>query len=238
MLELRGCSNQSLDGGVYGYLRSPPSPALSGPRQGLTGTPSALVEGTIEALREVGFARTSAREIAARANCNQALVFYHFGSVTKLLLAALDEVSARRLEAYTDLVDRATTLTDLIDSARGIFSEDLDAGHVAVLVEMITGAQSTPGLGEEVAARLAPWRDFAASAVRKALVGSPVELLLPPDELAHAVVAGLLGMELLASLDGDRAAALALFDRARLIAGFLELTGGAIPTSGVTEDHP
>lgn len=207
--------------------------ATSGPRRAATSkgrqersneTRAALVAGAIKALREVGFAGASAREIAVRADCNQALVFYHFGSVTELLLAALDDVSARRLEAYTGLVDRASTLSELIDSARAIFAEDLDAGHVAVLVEMITGAQSTPGLGEQVAAKLAPWRDFAESAVDQALKGSPVALLLPAKELAHAVVAGFLGLELLASLDGDRAAALNLFDRGRLIAGLLDLT--------------
>jgi AcrR family transcriptional regulator len=220
--------------------------ATSGPRRAATSggrqersteTRAVLVAGAIEALREVGFAGASAREIAGRAGCNQALVFYHFGSVTELLLAALDDVSARRLAAYADIVDQATTLTDLIDSARAIFSEDLDAGHVTVLVEMITGAQSTPGLGEQVAARLAPWRDFAESAVHKALVGSPVALVLPAKELAHAVMAGFLGLELLASLDGDRAAALTLFDRARLIAGFLDLTGGALPTDHSTGDQ-
>jgi AcrR family transcriptional regulator len=211
------------EGGVAasGPRRAAPS---SGRQQRSTATRTALVAGAIKALREVGFAGASAREIAVRANCNQALVFYHFGSVTELLLAALDDVSARRLAAYTDVVDKATTLSELIDSARAIFEEDLDAGHVAVLVEMITGAQSVPGLGEQVAARLAPWRDFAESAVQQALTGSPVALLLPAKELAHAVVAGFLGLELLASLDGDRAAALNLFDRARLIAGLLDLS--------------
>jgi AcrR family transcriptional regulator len=189
-------------------------------------TRAALVAGAIDALREVGFAGASAREIAGRAGCNQALVFYHFGSVTELLLAALDDVSARRLSAYTDVVDRSTSLADLIDSARVIFTEDLDAGHVAVLVEMINGAQSTPGLGEQVVARLAPWRDFAESAVRRAVAGSPVEPVLPAKEIAHAVVAGFLGLELLATLDGDRTAALAVFDRARAVAGLLDLVGG------------
>ena len=200
--------------------------ARSGSGQQQSTTQAALIAGAIEALREFGFAGASAREIAGRAGCNQALVFYHFGSVNDLLLAALDDVSARRLAAYTDIVERATTITELIDSARTIFSEDLDAGHVAVLVEMVTGAQSSRGLGEQVAARLAPWRDFAEAAVGRALAGSPVAMVLPAKEIAHAVVAGFLGLELLASLDGDRAAALALFDRARLVAGLLDLTGG------------
>lgn len=217
--------------------------ATSGPRRGTTAvrreeksaqTRSALVAGAIEALREVGFAGASAREIARRAQCTQALVFYHFGSVTDLLLAALDEVSGRRLASYQDVVEEATSLTGLIESARAIFSEDLDAGHVTVLVEMITGAQSVLGLGEQVATRLAPWRDFAETAVRACVAGSPVAALLPAKEVAHAIVAGLLGLELLANLDGDRTAALALFDRARLVAGLLEVTGGGFTTKDST----
>jgi AcrR family transcriptional regulator len=188
-----------------------------------------LVAGAIAALREVGFAGASAREIARHAACNQALVFYHFGSVPELLLAALDDVSMRRLAAYSEIVEQAGSLTELIESARTIFSEDLDAGHVTVLVEMITGAQSTPGLGAQVAARLAPWREFAEAAVRKGLQDSPVAMVLPAKELAHAVVAGFLGLELLANLDGDHAAALTLFDRARSLAALLELSAAAFP---------
>jgi AcrR family transcriptional regulator len=185
-------------------------------------TRAALIEAAITALRESGFAGASARRIAQRAGCNQALVFYHFGSVNELLIAALEEVSARRMAAYRDLLDRSGTLAELIAGARAVFEADLDAGHVTVLTEMISGAQSVPGLGERVAAVLAPWRDFAAEAVRGVLAASPVAQLLPADEAAHAVVAGLLGLEMLANLDGDRVATLALFDRARAVAEVLD----------------
>lgn len=185
-------------------------------------TREALVEAAIAVLRESGFASASARRIAQRAGCNQALVFYHFGSVNDLLVAALEEVSARRLAAYRDLLDRTGTLAELIAGARSVFEADLDAGHVTVLTEMISGAQSVPGLGERVAACLAPWREFAADAVRDVLAGSPVARLLPAADAAHAVVAGILGLEMLASLDGDRAAALALFDRAQAVGDVLD----------------
>jgi AcrR family transcriptional regulator len=185
-------------------------------------TRAVLVQAAIDVLRESGFASASARRIAQRAGCNQALVFYHFGSVNDLLVAALEEVSSRRMAAYRELLDTAGTLAELIASARSVFEADLDAGHVTVLTEMISGAQSVPGLGERVAACLAPWRDFAAAAVRDVLAASPVAALLPAEEAAHAVVAGILGLEMLASLDGDRAAALALFDRARAIGDVLD----------------
>ena len=211
--------------------------AKAGPRAGAGGdgreersarTRAALIGGAIGALREEGFAGASAREIAQRAGCNQSLVFYHFGSVNDLLLAALDEISARRMAAYSRLVEEAGTLAGFVDSARSIFLDDLDAGHVTVLVEMIAGAQSVPGLGEQVAARLAPWRDFAERAIARALASSPVASLVPAAEAAHAVVAGFLGLELLAHLDDDRSAALALFDRAQAAAAFVDMTGGAL----------
>jgi AcrR family transcriptional regulator len=182
-----------------------------------TDTRAALVEAAIAVLSESGFAGASARRIAQRAGCNQALVFYHFGSVNDLLVAALEDVSARRMAAYRGLLDRTGSLSELIAAARAVFEADLDAGHVRVLTEMISGAQSVPGLGERVAACLAPWRDFAATAVGDVLAASPAAQLLPvlsEGEAAHAVVAGILGLEMLASLDGDRGPALALFDRA------------------------
>jgi hypothetical protein len=45
---------------------------------------------------------------------------------------------------------------------------------------------------------------------------------VPAEQIAHSVVAGILGLELLASLDGDRASALALFDRARALGDLLD----------------
>jgi AcrR family transcriptional regulator len=53
-------------------------------------TRAALIAGAIQTLREAGFAGASARQIARRAGCNQALIFYHFGSVPDLLIAALE----------------------------------------------------------------------------------------------------------------------------------------------------
>jgi len=187
------------------------------------------VAGAIEALRTEGFAGASAREIARRAACNQGLVFYHFGSVGNLLLAALDEVSARRLARYQEAVEEARGLTDLVEVARSVFEEDLDTGHMAVLAEMIAGASSTPGLAAEVAARMAPWETFAADAVRGALRSTPLAGVVPAEEMAHAVVALYLGLEMLAHLDGDRRPALALFDRARQVAALLGALGGTPP---------
>jgi hypothetical protein len=137
----------------------------------------------------------------------------------------LDEVSEVRLTKYQAAVQRSGTLRELVKTARSVFDEDLDRGYVAVLAAMIAGAQSSPTLGAEVARRLAPWRAFAAESLQPFLSGTPLAGMIRGEEIAHAIVALYLGLEMLTSLDGDRAAALALFDRAQRAAALLDMLG-------------
>ncbi len=188
-----------------------------------------LVDAAVETLRAEGYAGASARSIADRAGLNQGLVFYHFGSVANLLLAALDAVSAERLARYDAAVQGVTSAAELVDVATAIFREDLDAGYVTVLVEMIAGASSTPGLGPEVSARIAPWFEFAQRALERSAAGTPLASVLPAGDLAHAVVALYLGLEMLSHLNGDRDRALALFSHAKQLAGLLEAMSGPAP---------
>jgi AcrR family transcriptional regulator len=200
--------------------------------EGSSDTRLALIGAAIETLKADGFAGTSARAIAGRAGCNQGLVFYHFGSVVNLLLAALDAVSADRLERYGESVSRVDSISGLVDAAAAIFQEDLNAGHITVLVEMIGGASSTPGLGPEVAKRIAPWTQFAQSAVDASISDSPFDSVVPSGDLALAIVALYMGLEMLSHLDGDRAPALALFAHAKRLAALFEGFGGStLPTT-------
>lgn len=196
-------------------VRSRPS---SGVRDRSADTKRALVAAAVEVLKLDGYGGASARAIAERAGCNQALIFYHFGTVVDLLLAALDEVSALRWKRYSEALAQVDSTTELVDAAADIFAEDLDTGHVAVLAEMIAGASSTPDLGDKVAVRIGPWKKFAAGAVADAFGKSGLAALLPPEEAAHAIVALYLGLEMLAHLDGDRGPAMSLFERAKAIA--------------------
>ena len=193
------------------------------------GTRRQLVEAAVETLKAEGFAGASARAIAERAGLNQGLVFYHFGSVVDLLLAALDSVSTQRMAQYGAAVDGAGSPSELVDTATAIFREDLDAGHVTVLAEMIAGASSTPGLGPEVSTRLGPWFDFAERAMARTLGGSPLDSVLPVGDVAYGIVALYLGLEMLTHLDGDRSRALTLFAHAKRLAGLLDMVGTAPP---------
>jgi AcrR family transcriptional regulator len=195
-------------------------------------TRRALLEAAIETLRVDGFAGASARAIAKRAECNQALVFYYFGSVADLLLAALDEVSQRRLDEYSAAVEGITRPADLAGTAAKIFEEDLDKGYLTVLAELIAGASAVPGLGAAVAARIGPWKTFASNAIDAAVAGSPLASVVPVPQLAHAVVALYLGLEMLAHLDGDREPARALFSEISRGALLLEMLTSGYESTG------
>jgi AcrR family transcriptional regulator len=192
-----------------------------------SGTRKLLVDAAIETLKQKGFGGASARAIAEAAGSNQALIFYHFGSVTNLLLAALDAVSADRLSQYSEALESVGSVGDLVDAATGIFESDLDAGYITVLAEMIAGASSSPGLGAEVAARIGPWRSFAQDAIERSLGGSFLSQALPAPDVAYAVVALYLGLEMLSHLDGDRGPAIDLFAHAKHLAPLFDAMSGA-----------
>jgi AcrR family transcriptional regulator len=194
-------------------------------------TAGRLITAAIESLLHEGFAGASARVIARRAGCNQALVFYHFGTVTNLLLAALDETSRRRMERYGQAVGAVSTVAELVQVAGQIYREDLDAGHITVLSELISGASSVPGLGAEVSQRVIPWIDFSEAAVTRVLGVSLIGELLPARDLAYAIVALYLGVEMLSHLNGDRTSAESLFALGGRLSQILGPMAGSPPPS-------
>lgn len=181
--------------------------AKSGVREGAkpaTSTRAALVSAARATLIEQGFVHTSARAIAARAGCSQGSVFYHFTGVPDLLLAVLDEVSERRMTAYRDPLLKARTPGQLARLGRRIAEDDIRSGDLRVLVELISGASSVPGMKAEVGKRISPWEELVAQVAGR-FIPAPLQSRLRPGVVAHAVVAGFLGMELLRDLRQDDA---------------------------------
>lgn len=187
-------------------------------------TKTRLIDAALATLREDGYAGTTARAIAGRAGVNQALIYYHFGGIPQLLLAALDETSARRMQRYESLLDETHTIEDLVRLARSIYIEDLEAGHVTVLSELIGGSLQHKELGPQVRQRLKPWVEYTTRAIEKVTRGTALETLIPARDVALAIVAFYLGIDLLHQLDPAEPAADRLFDHAERLApalGFL-----------------
>ncbi len=176
------------------------------------GTKGRLIQAAIATLQAKGFGRTSAREIAATGGLNQALVFYHYGSVQNLLLAALDVVSARRLASYGPRFERASTVGQLAVLAKDIYREDLENGYVTVLAEMVAGGVSDRELGLAVVERIEPWIEMVALKLSELTAGTVLDPLIPARDTAFAIVALYLGMDLLSHLDNGHRRAEALLE--------------------------
>lgn len=177
-------------------------------------TKQRLIDAAFLTLKEEGFAGTSARAIARRGNFNQALIFYHFGTLNDLLLAALDKTSADRMNHYRDAIKDAKSVDEKIDIATRLYREDLRSGYITVISELVAGSLSRPDLGPEVVARMEPWIDFAEGVIAGLVEGSMFEDVIEPRTLAFAVVALYLGVDLLSHLDRDNSRAEALFQMA------------------------
>src|SRR5579864_1454223 len=89
-----------------------------------------IVKATLETLRAEGFAGATSRAIARRGGFNQALIFYHFGSLENLRLAAVRQMSEERLARYTEAVAALPTLEALVATMVDLWEEDKAAGHV------------------------------------------------------------------------------------------------------------
>jgi AcrR family transcriptional regulator len=153
---------------------------------------------------------------------NQALIFYHFGSVQKALLAALDLISDRRLAEYGPAFEAARTAAELGRLARAIYDEDLDRGYITALGEMVSGGVSDPILGAEVAARIEPWIAMVERKLEELLADSPLRALASAADLAFGIVSLYFGVDMLSHLQRDRTRAESLLDLATRLAALVE----------------
>jgi AcrR family transcriptional regulator len=192
----------------------------------LSGTKLQIVEAALETLKANGFAGASARAIAHAGGFNQALIFYHFGSVQNALLASLDLISERRLADYGPAFEAARRPTELARLARVIYDEDRERGYVTALGEMVSGGVSDPLLGAEVAARIEPWIEMVEHKLVELLEGVPLPLraliLLPTRDLAFAIVSAYFGVDMLSHMQRDHTRAESLLDLADRMAALLE----------------
>ena len=199
------------------------------PPGGLSGTKLQIAEAALATLKANGYAGSSARAIAHIGGFNQALIFYHFGSVQNALLAALDLISERRLADYGPRFESARTASELAQLARVIYDEDLERGYITALGEMVSGGVSDPLLGAEVAARIEPWIAMVERKIEELLAGSPVRSLVSSADLAFGVVSLYFGVDMLSHLQRDRARAESLLDLAARLAVLLETFLPPIP---------
>ncbi|GJM37776.1 MAG: TetR family transcriptional regulator [Acidimicrobiales bacterium] len=194
-------------------------------------TRARILEATLTTLKEDGIVGASARAIARRGDFNQALIFYHFGSVDDAIVAAVNMMSVRRLENHRDRLEGAATLRELVDVARALHHDDTANDNMTVLTQAFAGAAGDPVMGPKLYAALSEWSDMVTASIRRVLGDSPIANLAPAEQIGQGISALFLGIELLADLDADNAGIDALFDTLMAAASMVELliAGGLTP---------
>jgi AcrR family transcriptional regulator len=165
-----------------------------------------LLSAAAQTLREDGLAAASARTIAARAQANQALIFYHFGTVSQLLEAASQLAVDESVGYYRARFAAVTSLTELLALGRGLHERERADGNVALMAQVMSGAQHDPVLARAARYALSAWTAEIDTVLSRVLAGNPLAELADPAGLARAVSAGFIGLELYEGVDAEGAA--------------------------------
>jgi AcrR family transcriptional regulator len=168
-------------------------------------TRARILDATVETIKQRGILGASARAIAEVGGFNQALLFYHFGSVEEALLAALDKLSAQRLASYEERLGSVRSLPELVEVGSQLYAEDLRDGQITVLAQLLAGSASSPAFGRQLQERFRPWIELTRDAIARTIAGTPWQDVIPVDDAAFAVAAVFMGIELLSHLGDEHA---------------------------------
>lgn len=192
----------------------------------MTDTRTKLLDATDVVLRESGMAAVSARSVAAKAEVNQALVFYHFGTVTDLIDAACRAALDARIAEYADRFDAIHSLEELLALARVLNTTEGRTGNIASMAQVLAAGQHDETIAGTARYCLGQWSEQVERVLRRVLAGHPLADVVDVSGLANAVTCGFVGVELLqgvASEAGD--SALASLDQLAGLMGALDDLG-------------
>jgi AcrR family transcriptional regulator len=198
-----------------------------------------ILEATLATIRDEGIVGASARAIARAGKFNQASIYYHFGSINDAVVAAIAHMSAEQLARYQAQLVTVQTLPELVTVARSLHEEDSTNGTLRILAQVMAGSAADESFAASVADVFDPWIDVVTAALRRVLGQSPLGASLPVDDLAYAVSALFVGIEVLASLRPGDPRSHSLFTTFNGMASLIELmlrlaTGPDVDTGAAT----
>ena len=195
-------------------------------------TRARIIDAALKTIRTEGIVGTTARSIARAGEFNQALIFYHFGSIADLLMASVAELTNRRVDAYRGRIAHVTTLDELVRVGRDLYAADLASGQIAILTQLFAAAQTEPALAAQLLEQLEPWHAVIGEAIDNVIGGTALAVVLPRDDVVFAITALFLGIQLTSQLDPESGNAERLFGVAERLAGLgTQLLGGPRPAA-------
>lgn len=177
-----------------------------------------LGEAALTTLAELGYARTSLREIAQNSEFSHGVLHYYFTDKLDLILCSVRQYKARCVRRYDDVTTTATSFDELLD------------GFVAALGDTLRNEAPMHRLWYDLRAQSLFEEAFRADVaeIDKSLEkmiwrvlsrlaeigGQPVSV---PSSVAYAMLDGLFQQALLKHLSGDRKAVSTMQANVRLV---------------------
>jgi AcrR family transcriptional regulator len=167
-------------------------------------TRTQIIEAARRRLLIDGYAGLSTRKVADEAEVPLSQLHYHFGSKRGLILALFEQENQQRLDRQRRLYAEDTPLWQRYERACDYLEDDLDAGYVRVLQEMIAAGWSNAEIGEAVRQLLGGWFVLLTEVARETERRHGPLGPFTADEVATLVGTTFIGAEALLLLGFDR----------------------------------
>ena len=177
-----------------------------------------LGEAALQTLAELGYARTSLREIAQNSEFSHGVLHYYFTDKLDLILCSVRQYKARCVKRYDDVTASATSVDELVKGFADSLGDTLRAEATMHRLWYDLRAQSL--FEEAFRADVAEidkslekmiWRVMSRAAE---LAGEPLRL---PANVLYAAFDGMFQQCLLKHLSGDKKAVAAMQKDVRLV---------------------
>jgi AcrR family transcriptional regulator len=168
-----------------------------------------LLEGAIECLKTKGYARTTARDIAAAADANLASIGYHFGSKEALLDAAVAKLCQESVQRMGEaaFADEGDSPLGRMGASWAAMLQSFEGGDsfFGVYIDAACQARWNPALRKTMVAQHRHDRDAVAEMVKATLGEDAEKAGADPRVVASFLIAVYDGFALQWLLDPDEA---------------------------------
>lgn len=144
-----------------------------GPNASSLRTKATILQAALDTLRDEGIADTSARAIARAGNFNQALIFYHFGSVDDAILTAFEGLLDSQRARYEKRLSHVTSFDGFRTTVAELVADDLATGVTTTIAQGFAGATHRPYMRPRLLAATKAWLTVIEELCVK--LGSPAE---------------------------------------------------------------
>ena len=185
-----------------------------------------LGEAALQTLGELGYARTSLREIAQNSEFSHGVLHYYFTDKLDLILCSVRQYKARCVKRYDEVTATATSYDELLDGFVAALGDTLrnEAPLHRLWYDLRAQSLFEPAFRADVAEidkslEKMIWRALSRFAE---ITGEPLKA---PSSVTYAIFDGLFQQALLKHLSGDKKAVATLQSHVRLVVS--QLAGAA-----------